>query len=117
MATTYVDGNGGVRVGGEATVSFTHGSRAKADADLRVLWDFDNDGDFNPSLEVLESFDQPGGDLYGLAWDGEALWVAERSETVYRVDPADGSTLGTITVTGVDVLDVVWDGSRLWATS
>src|SRR5690606_7740010 len=85
-------------------------------ADIRVLWDFDNDDDFNPSLEVLESFAQPGGDLYGLAWDGEALWVAEWSETVYRVDPADGSTLGTITVTGVDVLDVVWDGSHLWAT-
>ncbi len=55
MATSWVEGNGGARVGGSATVTFASTS-GKVDADVEVLWDFDNDGDFDETVEDITGF-------------------------------------------------------------
>ncbi len=52
MAVTDVVATGGAVFGGTGLVTFTPGG-GKVDSGLRLLWDFDNDGDFSETVEEI----------------------------------------------------------------
>ena len=51
---------------------------------------------------IVDQYDMPGEELRGIAWDGESIWVyswrfgSTNVDTIYQVDPADGTILSTI---------------------
>lgn len=52
---------------------------------------------------------------FGIAWDGQALWVSDQSELmIYRVNPVDGSILSSFPSPGPDPKGLTWDGEFLW---
>jgi hypothetical protein len=52
---------------------------------------------------------------FGVAWDGQALWVSDQSELmIYRISPADGSILNAFPSPGADPKGLTWDGEFLW---
>ncbi len=52
---------------------------------------------------------------FGIAWDGQALWVSEQSDLmIYRVNPLDGSLLNAFASPGSDPKGLTWDGEFLW---
>jgi hypothetical protein len=52
---------------------------------------------------------------FGIAWDGQALWVSEQSDgMIYRVNPLDGSLLNAFSAPGSDPKGLTWDGEFLW---
>jgi hypothetical protein len=82
---------------------------------------------FDPDqLTVDRSFtmdnpaDTPGSGVYGITWDGSAIWISvagNRNELV-SVDPASGQitrTMSSPTTLGPSDLD--FDGSTLWVSS
>lgn len=78
----------------------------------------DGDGEPPPPevqiLDVLAAPTEVPGDL---AWDGEALWVADvAGEALHRVSPVDGRVLAQVRLPGLGVLvlGVAWDGEALW---
>jgi len=51
----------------------------------------------------------------GLAWDGEAFWIADLdSATLSRVDPATGKVLRRLDAPGYAPMGLAWDGKALW---
>ncbi len=64
---------------------------------------------------VLEAFPLDLKTPTGLAWDGEALWVADlQSATLNAVDPETGKVLRQVDAPGYLPLGLTWDGARLW---
>src|ERR1700689_4328608 len=58
-----------------------------------------------------------GKEPYGVAFDGAFIWVANfRSDTVSKVRPSDGASLGTFNV-GRGPIGVVSDGTNIWVTN
>lgn len=56
MTTGYSSPVGGARVSGTAPASFTSGvAAARVDSNVVIEWDFDNDGDFDESVEDITS--------------------------------------------------------------
>jgi len=52
---------------------------------------------------------------FGIAWDGQALWVSEQSDLrIYRINPSDGSILAFFDTQGSDPKGLTWDGEYLW---
>ena len=52
---------------------------------------------------------------FGIAWDGQALWVSEQSDSmIYRIDPDTGSLLNVFPAPGSDPKGLTWDGEFLW---
>lgn len=52
---------------------------------------------------------------FGIAWDGQALWVSEQSDLmIYRINPIDGSLLNAFPSPGSDPKGLTWDGEFLW---
>ena len=51
-------------------------------------------------------------DPEGAAWDGSAAWVAD-SNTVYKIDPLNGSLLNSFTFPGTAIEGLAWNGSYL----
>lgn len=52
---------------------------------------------------------------FGIAWDGQALWVSEQSDSmIYRINPLDGSILNFFPAPGTDPKGLTWDGEFLW---
>lgn len=52
---------------------------------------------------------------FGIAWDGQALWVSEQSDLmIYRINPDDGSLLNAFPSPGTDPKGLTWDGEFLW---
>lgn len=79
MATTYVEGGGGVSLGGGSTVAFTPGG-GQVDSDVVFEWDFDNDGDF----------DQPEENVTGFVLGAQGRWGRERPSTITgKSDPGE----------------------------
>jgi hypothetical protein len=82
---------------------------------------------FNPETGATErtfSFDnlieQGGTGAYGIAWDGEVIWISVSGNTnkLVRVDPTNGQLtriMSSPTVLGPS--DVDFDGSALWLSS
>ena len=68
--------------------------------------------------DVVNSFSAPTAGSIGLEWIDGYLWAAsvENSE-FYRLDPADGTILETISVPGLTrPYGMAWDGSDFWVT-
>jgi len=71
---------------------------------------------------IVKSFQAPGPNngyyAYGLAWDGEHLWVGEDfNGTVYEVDTSDGSVITSFPGAPQSNHGLAFDGTFLWASS
>ncbi|MEZ6197264.1 MAG: hypothetical protein R3F20_16300 [Planctomycetota bacterium] len=65
-------------------------------------------------FRVNHTFDAPGPSPYGLAWDGQHLWVSDKKESrIYKVNPENGQALLTIPFEG-DLAGCAWDGKHFW---
>lgn len=63
---------------------------------------------------ILTHFPAPGQAPFGLAWDGEYLWISDRKEKkIFRADPKDGHVLFSIAFDG-DLGGCGWDGKHVW---
>jgi len=64
---------------------------------------------------IILQFPAPGPSPSGLAWDGEALWVAdEDTDTIYKLDPADGRVISSFKTPGSQVCGLAWGDGLLW---
>ena len=64
--------------------------------------------------KILHTLKSPGPAPYGLAHDGEKLWVSDREDRkIYRVDPESGQILFGIAFDG-ELTGTAWDGSHVW---
>lgn len=67
-----------------------------------------------PPATAME-FDTPSSFPTGLTWDGQYLWNCDfNSETIYAIDPADGSVIKSFRAPGTDPEGLTWDGKYLW---
>ena len=57
----------------------------------------------------------PVDDVRSLAWDGRALWVGTRRQTLVQVDPVDGSVLRKAPPPSKSVSALTFDGRWLWS--
>lgn len=65
-------------------------------------------------FKPLSTINSPGPAPLGLAFDGENLWVSDRSEhRIYKVNPESGQIVLAIPFDG-DVAGTAWDGKHLW---
>lgn len=65
-------------------------------------------------FRVTASLPSPGPSPLGLAFDGQNLWVSDRSEQrIYKLNPDNGQILLAIPFDG-DVAGTAWDGKHLW---
>jgi sugar lactone lactonase YvrE len=65
---------------------------------------------------VLGAVSSPGPGPAGLAWDGEALWSADRREArLYRFD-RQGRTLKSLDAPGFKPSGIAFDGKALWVS-
>ncbi len=70
----------------------------------------------DPSTGVVDRvIPAPVDDIRSLAWDGKALWVGTRRQTLVRVDPVDGSVLRKAPSPSRAVSALVFDGTYLWS--
>jgi len=67
--------------------------------------------------DVINSFSAPGlGDLRGLTFDGQYLWMAEDDgKTIHKINPLTGAEVATIPTPGSAFTQgLAWDGTSLW---
>jgi transglutaminase-like putative cysteine protease/DNA-binding beta-propeller fold protein YncE len=65
--------------------------------------------------EVDTFFTTPGPCPTGLVFCGKNLWVADRkTDSIYAVNPEDGSVTKTISAPGYQPVGLAWDGKYLW---
>lgn len=63
---------------------------------------------------VLATMKAPGPMPFGLAFDGESLWVSDRKERkIYRVGRDDGHVQFGIAFDG-ELTGTAWDGTHIW---
>jgi hypothetical protein len=66
--------------------------------------------------DVLRDIPSPTSIPVGIAYVGGSLYVGSDSSTVYQIDPATGTLLSTITVSGShQILGLTSDGTDFWA--
>jgi len=66
-------------------------------------------------LVVIASFDSPGSDPRGLAWDGTYLWNVDKgTQTVYRLDSTDGTIISSFSAPDNFPTGLTWQGNSLW---
>jgi 5-hydroxyisourate hydrolase-like protein (transthyretin family) len=64
---------------------------------------------------VQQSFNAPGGEHRGLAWDGTNLWYASQATlTIYRIDPSTGNVLNSFATPGTQPRGLTWVAGSLW---
>jgi len=69
------------------------------------------------STTVVLSFPAPGPSPQDLAWDGNYLWcVDDSTDSLYKLDPADGSVVLSFPTPGPEPRGLTWDGSYLWCS-
>ena len=73
-------------------------------------------GDKIQKMEIIDWFDSPGDNPYGLAWDGNYLWHADStySGKIYKIDPSDGSVVYSFGSPAYCPAGLTWDGNYLW---
>ncbi len=65
--------------------------------------------------EVTVDVASPGCCPTGMAWDGKALWVADRKvNRVFQVDPLTGTVLKELPTPGTQPAGIATDGTHLW---
>ena len=63
---------------------------------------------------ILKSIQSPGPSPEGLTFDGDNLWVADRTERkIFKVDPNSGQVLFSISFDG-ELAGTAWDGKHIW---
>ena len=63
--------------------------------------------------KLLARFDTPG--YSGLEWcDGHLLNADHRTQTIYKLNPVDGSVAGSFPAAGDVCSGIAWDGRYLW---
>lgn len=64
------------------------------------------DHSFSPSLDLKP---------VGLTWDGEYFWVSDEiNDTIYKIEPDDGSIILSFPSPGPRPFGLAWDGQYLW---
>ena len=69
---------------------------------------------------VVSQLEIPNGNVGGVAWDGEAVWVCyEQAAVIQRIDPNNGAVLTSFNSPGhgpedPDASGLAWDGTYLW---
>lgn len=63
---------------------------------------------------ILITLAAPGGDIWGVTWDGSNLWTGTPNGYLYRIDSL-GNILNTLSV-GTFNTGLAWDGANLWAS-
>jgi sugar lactone lactonase YvrE len=65
--------------------------------------------------KVVLQFPAPGPSPSGLAWDGEALWVADNTtNSIYQLDPADGHIIASFKAPEGQVSGLAFGDGHLW---
>lgn len=54
------------------------------------------------------------GQTWSVAWDGKALWAANRAHELLRLDPASGKVLARVQVPHVSILGMTYHDRKLW---
>lgn len=68
-----------------------------------------------PPGHILSAFPAPCESPSDLAWDGQALWVADwRDAVLYRISPEDGAVLGKIEAPGYKPEGLAWGDGHLF---
>ncbi|WP_077615925.1 hypothetical protein [Caenibacillus caldisaponilyticus] len=66
-------------------------------------------------FKMVANLLSPGRHLCGLAWDGETLWHSDgTTNRLYRIDPGDGTVLGSIPCERVRTCLSIDEEGRLW---
>jgi DNA-binding beta-propeller fold protein YncE len=66
---------------------------------------------------VITSFNSPDYYPYGLAWDGQYLWLTGYSaKKIYKLDPTDGTVITSFNSPDKYPYGLAWDGQYLWLT-
>ncbi|MEZ5082249.1 MAG: hypothetical protein R2750_02165 [Bacteroidales bacterium] len=64
---------------------------------------------------VKHQINSPTNNSYGLAWDGNFLWLSGSLNTIYKIDPVDGEVITQFQINIQSyVEDLAWDGEYLW---
>lgn len=74
---------------------------------------------FNPADtgDVIHTIPTPGGNSQALTWDGNYLWCSDIfTDSVYKLDPVDGTIINSFIFPGDLVEGLAWDGTNLWAS-
>jgi hypothetical protein len=67
--------------------------------------------------DVVNSFSTPASGFLGLEWVDGYLWAASSSnDTLYRLDPTNGTILETLPVPGLHTVGLAWDGTAFWVS-
>ncbi len=65
--------------------------------------------------DIISSNGIPSSHPTGLTFDGKNIWMADRfSDSLYAVNPGDGSVEKTISAPGFIPRGLAWDGKYLW---
>lgn len=67
------------------------------------------------NLQVLDVVKAPGGDIWGVEWDGSFLWVATPGGELYKIT-TEGEVITSVQI-GLFNTGLTWDGSNLWYSS
>jgi len=85
--------------------------------DRESLWVSSNFSDriYNLSLEgkIIKEFEAPAGYPFGLAFDGQDLWLADGSDRIFKMDQ-EGDVLCQFTVPTGCPYGLTWERNRLW---
>ncbi len=90
MVVHSVIGQGGLEIGGTATVAFVHGSDDLADADVVVEWDLDGDGDFSEPEEDVTADLLAGQSMTGRDWPSQLTGRAGAGQLRLSLHNPDG---------------------------
>jgi len=64
---------------------------------------------------ILRQFTAPDDQPWDLCLENNNIWMADYwGDTLYKIDPSDGSLLESHASEGVDPAGIVWDGAYLW---
>ncbi|MBT4584627.1 MAG: choice-of-anchor D domain-containing protein [Phycisphaerae bacterium] len=69
----------------------------------------------NDAGDIIDEFDGPDDQPWDLAIENGLIWIADYyGNTLYCVDPSNGSVISSHPSEGEDPAGVVWDGQYLW---
>lgn len=66
---------------------------------------------------VVHEIPAPSATAVGLCWDGSALWVSDQTATIYKINPANGAVLRTLTGPVVGSRGLAYADGYLWTIS
>lgn len=67
--------------------------------------------------QVVNSYDSPDSGISGLAYASNSLYALTTAGTVYKLDPATGSTQSSFSITASNANGIGYAGSLLYITN